>query len=152
MASSEPQSSSVIQFKTSIARAAVVGGTASLGQTLRAGRALVGGLPFHGVSGLCTNSVAHWLPRGIQAQGMSWRPLQAWVSCSRSPTTACDSHALGGDQCAEQRDSRLERSRTNKSTVFCAVDFADDSSRAHVPSRVFFLQVLTCLGFGFSAS
>ena len=29
--------------------------------------------------------------------------MQAWVSCSWSRTPDCDPHALGGDQCGEQR-------------------------------------------------
>ena len=75
--------------------------TAALGQTLRAGRALVVGLSFHGVSGLCMNSLAHRLPGGIQTQGISRRPLQAWVSFNGDRTTACGPHAPGGDQCGE---------------------------------------------------
>ena len=37
-------------------------------------------LSFHGISGLCMKSLAHRLPGGIQAQGMSRLPMQAWVS------------------------------------------------------------------------
>ena len=44
--------------------------TAGLSQTLRTRRPLVGGLSFQGVSGLCTNSLAHRLPEGTQAQGI----------------------------------------------------------------------------------
>ena len=51
--------------------------TAGLGQKLRTGRPLVGGFSFHGVSGLCTSSLAHRLPGLIQAQGMRRRPMQA---------------------------------------------------------------------------
>ena len=38
--------------------------------------------------------------------------MQAWVSCSGGRTTACDPHALGGDQCGEQRGPDLEHSTT----------------------------------------
>ena len=51
-------SSSVIDFKS------------RLGETLRTKHPLVGGLSFHGVSGMCLNSLVHRLPGGIQAQGM----------------------------------------------------------------------------------
>ena len=56
------------RLQTSMTRATEEDSTAGLGQTLRTGRRLVGGLSFHGVSGLCTNSLAHRLPGGIQAQ------------------------------------------------------------------------------------
>ena len=69
-------------------RKEVVDGTAGLGQTLRAGRPPVGGLTFHGVSGLCMSSLAHRLPSGIQAQGMRIRPMQAWASCSHTTWVA----------------------------------------------------------------
>ena len=68
----------------------------------RMARSLVGGLSFHGVSGLCMSSLAHRLSGGIQAHGIRSRPMQAWVSCSGGRTFACDLHALGGDQCCEQ--------------------------------------------------
>ena len=51
------------------------------------------------------NSQAH--RRGMEAQGVRRRPMQAWVSCSGGRTTACDPHALGGDQCGEQRGPTL---------------------------------------------
>ena len=95
---SELPSSPVIDFEP---RATVVDSPASLRQTLRTGRPLVGGLSFPDVSGLCMNLLAHGLPRGIQAQGMRRRPMQALVSCSGCRTTACDPHALGGDQCGQ---------------------------------------------------
>ena len=38
--------------------------------------------------------------------------MQAWVSCSGVRTTACDPHALGGDQCGEQRGPELKYSTT----------------------------------------
>ena len=83
-------------------RASVQDSTAGLGHTLRAGRPLVGGVSFHGVSGLCMNSLVQRLPGVVQAQsvGLLWRsaihlrparqalggmirrPMQAWVSCS----------------------------------------------------------------------
>ena len=82
--------------------------TAGLGQTLRTGRPLLGGLSFHGVSGLSTSSLARRLPGGIQAQGIRRRPTQAWVSCSGGRTTACDPRLLGGDECGGQRGPDLE--------------------------------------------
>ena len=51
-------------------RATLEDSTAGLGQTLRAGCPLVGGLSFHNVSGRCVSSLAHGLPDGIQAQVM----------------------------------------------------------------------------------
>ena len=51
-------------------RATVEDSTTGMGQTLRTGRLLVGGLSFHDVSGLCTNSLAHRLPGRSQAQCM----------------------------------------------------------------------------------
>ena len=75
-------------------------------------RLLVGGLSFHGVSGLCMSSLAHMLPGGIQAQGMRRRPMQAWVSCSGSRATACDPHAPRGDQCGEQRGPDIKHRTT----------------------------------------
>ena len=54
--------------------------------------------------------MSHWhsrLPGGMQAQGLRRRPMQAWVSCSGGRTTACDPHALCGDQCGEQRAPTL---------------------------------------------
>ena len=53
---------------------------------------------FHGVSGLCTNSLAHGLPGGIQAQNMRRAADAGLVFCSAGRTTACDPHYLGGDQ------------------------------------------------------
>ena len=43
--------------------------TGGLGQTLRAGRPLVGGLSFYGVSVMCTNPLAHRLPGGFPGSG-----------------------------------------------------------------------------------
>ena len=60
--------------------------------------------------GLCTNSLSHWLAGGIQGQGMRRRTMQAWVSCSGDRTTSCEPHALGGDQCGEQRGPDLQHS------------------------------------------
>ena len=68
--SSETSSSSVINFKTSMTRATLEDSTAGLGQTLCTGRPLVGGLFFCNVSELCTSSLAHRLPQGLQAQSM----------------------------------------------------------------------------------
>ena len=36
--------------------------------------------------------------------------MQAWVSCSMGRTTACDLHALGCDQCGEERSPDLKHS------------------------------------------
>ena len=55
MGSSESPGSSVVRLQTSMTRATVEDSTAGLGQTLRTGRPLVGGLSFHGVSGMCMN-------------------------------------------------------------------------------------------------
>ena len=85
------------RLQTSIVRATVEDSTAVLCQTLRTGRPLVGGLSFHGVLGLCMSSLAHRLQGGVQAQGLRRRPMQAWVSCSRGRTTACDPQTRGLD-------------------------------------------------------
>ena len=58
------------RLQTSMARATVEDSTAGLGQTIRTGRPLVGGLSFHGVSGLCMSSLAHVLLLGIQVQSV----------------------------------------------------------------------------------
>ena len=58
------------------------------------------------------NSLEHWLPGGIPAQGMRRRPMQASVSCFRRRTTACDLHVLGGAQCGEPRGPDLQHSET----------------------------------------
>ena len=81
--------------------------TAGPGQTHRTECLLLGGLSFHGVSGLCTNSLARRLPKGIQAQGTRRLPMQAWVSFSGVGQLLCDPHPLGGDQCGEQRGPDL---------------------------------------------
>ena len=65
MARVEPQSPPGIS-KT---HATVEDSSAGLGQTLRMGRPLVGGLFFHGVLGLCMSSLALRLPGGIQGSG-----------------------------------------------------------------------------------
>ena len=93
-------------------RATVEDSTAGPCQALRTGRPLVGGLSFHGVSGLSTSSLAHRLPGGIQAQGMRRRSTPVWVSRSGSRTTAYDPHALGSDQQGEQRGPDLKHSET----------------------------------------
>ena len=62
--------------------------TAGPDQNLFSGRLLVGGLSFHGVSELCTSSLARGLQGGIQARGMRMRPMHAWVSRSGGRTTA----------------------------------------------------------------
>ena len=67
------------RLHTSMTRGTADDSTAGLGQTLRTGRPLVGGLSFHDVYGLCTSSLAHRLPGGIQAQGMRKRPMQAFA-------------------------------------------------------------------------
>ena len=104
------------RFQTSMDRATVEDSTAGLGQLLRTGRPLVGGLSFHGVSGLCMSSLAHWLQGGVQAQVRRRRPMQAWVSCSGGRTTACDPHAFGGDPCGQHRASYYLKHSTTTAT------------------------------------
>ena len=96
------------RLRTSMTRATVEDSTAGLGQT-------VGGFSFHGVSGLCTHSLAH---RGArrEAQDMRRRPMQAWVSTLLGRSTACDPHALVGDQCGEQRGPDLMHKTTTPSS------------------------------------
>ena len=77
--------------------------TAGLGQTTLTGRPLVGGLSFRGVSLLCMISLARWLSGGIQAKPYS----------GEGRTTACDPHALSGDQRVQQRGPDLEHSTTH---------------------------------------
>ena len=76
--------------QTSMTRAPVEESTTGLGQTRRTGRLPVGCLSFHGVSGLCTNSLAH--TGGSQVLGLR-HAGDAWVSCSEGRTTACTPHA-----------------------------------------------------------
>ena len=64
---------------------------------------LFGGLSLHGLSGMCTSSLARRLPGGIQAQGMRRRATQGLVLLLWGRTTARDPHALGNAQCGEQR-------------------------------------------------
>ena len=85
-------------------------------QTLRTGRPLVDGLSFHGVSGLCMSSLAHWLPGGIQSQGISRRPMQAWVSCSGGRTTACFPHASVALSVVSSVDPTLSTLKENNYT------------------------------------
>ena len=54
----ESGAASLIDLKTSMTRATVEDSKSGLGQILRAGRPLVGGLSFHGGSGLCMSSLA----------------------------------------------------------------------------------------------
>ena len=61
----------VHRLQASMTRATVEDSTAGLGHTLRTGRPLVGGVPFHDVSG--ARSLSHKLPEGIQDPQM-----QAW--------------------------------------------------------------------------
>ena len=68
------------RLQTSMTRATVEDSTTGPGQTFRTGRPLVGGLSFHGVQGLCTNSLAQRLPGGTQAQRLTTRSMQAWAS------------------------------------------------------------------------
>ena len=63
--SSEPPEFFGHRLQTSMSRATVVDSTAGPGQTLRT----VGGLSFHGISGLSMNASARGLPGGVQAQG-----------------------------------------------------------------------------------
>ena len=64
------------RLRTSMTRATVEDSTAGLGQTLRTGPPLVGGLSFHHVSRMCMNPTAHSFPRGIQAYETT-RPMHA---------------------------------------------------------------------------
>ena len=93
-----PPCSLVVDSKPRLTRATLEESTAGLGELPRAGRPPVGGLSFHDVSGLCTNSLARVLPGGSQAQGMRRRPMQALVSCPGGRTTACDPHARVGNK------------------------------------------------------
>ena len=109
------------RLQTLMTRATVEDSTAGLGQTLRTGRLLVGGLSLHGLSGLCL-SWTHGLPGGIRAQGMRRRTIQAWVSCSGrggGRATACDPHAVGGDQCGEQHGDDDVRHRAVSEVRLC---------------------------------
>ena len=47
-------------------------------------------------------SLAEEAARRNAGSGREQASMQAWVSGRR--TTACDPHALGGDQCGEQRN------------------------------------------------
>ena len=100
--SSEPPEFFGHRLQSSMTRATVEDSTAGLGQTLRTGRPLVGGLSLHGVSGLCMNSRAHWLPRWNSSPelgvGFFLRPAR---------------HALGGAWCGEQRGPPLKAQRMN---------------------------------------
>ena len=73
------------RLQTSMTRATVEARTAELGQTLRSGCSLVGGLSFPGVSALCMNSLAHRLPGGTQAQDITAAERPGW----RSVWSAC---------------------------------------------------------------
>ena len=81
------------------------------------GHPLVGGLSSHGVSGLRTDSLAHWLPGGIPTQGMRRWQMQAWVSCSVGGTTACDPRGLGGDQCVSSVTPTLSTTTTMEAAI-----------------------------------
>ena len=78
------------RLQTLMTRATVEDSMADLGQTLRAGCPLVGGLSFHGISERCLNSLARGLPGGSQAQGSRRWPMQARVTSSGAWTAACD--------------------------------------------------------------
>ena len=69
---SEPPSSSVINFKTSMTHVTVEDSKAGLGQTLCTGSPLVGGLSFCNVSELCTSSLAQQLPQGQRLDSAEW--------------------------------------------------------------------------------
>ena len=88
-------------------RATVEDRTAGVGQSLRTGRPLVGGFSFHGVSGLCPNSLAHGQPGGIQSQGMRQAADAGQLPVIRTP--------WGGAQCGEQCGPDLEHSETKQS-------------------------------------
>ena len=126
--------------QTSMTRATVEDSTAGRGQTLRTRRPLVGGCSFHDVSGLCTKSLAHGLPRGIQAQGMRHAADEGFVCRSGGRTTACEPHALGGAQCGEQRGSDMKHSKKQKAAgATSSGTFADggrERGRRSLPSML----------------
>ena len=64
------------RLQTSMTRATVEGSTRGLGQTLRTGRSLIGGLSVHGVSGICMRSLAH---------GQSLAPGVGQLSVTHTP-------------------------------------------------------------------
>ena len=100
------------RLQTSRTHETVEESTAGLGQSFRTGRPLVGGLCFHGVSGLCMNHLAHWQPRGIQGPGCMRHQS---LALGGRPTT-CDRHALGGAQDGEQRGPDLKHIKPNKAS------------------------------------
>ena len=93
--------------------------------TLRTGRPLFGGLSFHGVSGLRTNSLAHGLPGGIQAQDMRGgrcRPgslaLGGRTNCFHTPWVAISVGEQRGPDCKHSAILRegLNRRATAKTS------------------------------------
>ena len=118
-------------------RATVEDSTTGLGQTLRTGRLLVGGLSFHDVYGLCTSSLAHRLSGGIQTQGMRDRRCRRGSLALGGRPTACDPHVLGGAQCGEQRgtDHKSTAIQVCMCTSPCAWLSSYVSVRAHVCLR-----------------
>ena len=94
-------------------RATVEDSTARLGQPLRAGRPLVGGLSFQGVVGLCTSSLVHRFLEKCRLRARGRRPMQAWVSCSGRRITACGPHALVGDPCPDLKHGTTRPSEGN---------------------------------------
>ena len=71
--------------------ATVEDSTGGLGQTLRTGHPLVGGLSVHDVSGLRTNPLAHRLPEGIHAYSvLDTAADEGLVSCSGGRPTTWD--------------------------------------------------------------
>ena len=70
----------------------------------------------------------------FRLSGIRRRPTQAWVSCSGRRTTGCDPHALGGDQCGEQRCPELKHSTTHSTGGSGGVWFVNGRT---VPRRRF---------------
>ena len=74
---------------------------------LTAATLCVGG-PHRGRGGTKSSSASHQIVRHFRLWG-SRNPRVIGTGCR---TTACDRHALGGDQCGEQRGADLEHSTT----------------------------------------
>ena len=99
--------------RTSMTCATVEDSTAGLGQSLRAGCPLVGGLSFPRRLGTCACVPWHtgyW--EECRPQDMRRRPMQAWVSCSGGRSTACDPDTLVGDQCVAPISSTAQQQRS----------------------------------------
>ena len=121
-------------------RATVEDSTAGLRHPLRAGGPLVGGLLFDGVSGLCMSPLAHRLPGGVQAQGMSFVADASLGLALGDRTTACAPHVLGGDQYGEKRCPDLKHSTTQAlemeaTRMLQAVNKYGEAEQRHEPKK-----------------